>query len=183
MLFVMQENEEMHWYVMRTLGRFCETGVKQKLEDSGIRHYQVMKTVVRTLNGKKYMSIEPAIPNLLFVYGKKESIMPHTVVGNNFQFVYNRCSGKQADCLIVPTKAMEDFIRVAESNENSQIFMPDEIHLAKGQRIRMIGGALDGVEGFFVKRKGCRRKTLVVVLEGLFGVSAEVEPDMIEILN
>lgn len=168
---------------MRTLGRFCETGVKQKLEDCGIRYYQAMKLVVKTLNGKKCVSNEPVIPNLLFVYGSKENIMPHTVAGSNFQFVYNRCSGKQADCLIVPTKAMEDFIRVAESNENSQIFMPEEIQLSQGQRIRMIGGALNGVEGYFVKRKGCRRKTLVVVLDGLFGVSAEVTPDMIEILN
>ena len=168
---------------MRTLGRFCETGVKQRLEECGIRYYQAMKPVVRTLKGKKVISSEPIIPNLLFVYGSKECIMPHTVVGNNFQFVYNRCSGKQADCLIVPVKAMDDFIRVAESNGNTKIFMPEEIQLAKGQRIRMIGGALDGVEGYFVKRKGCRRKTLLVVLDGLFGISAEVEPDMIEILN
>lgn len=178
-----KEDQNKHWYVMRTLGRFCETGVKQKLDESGIRYYQAMKTVVKTLKGKKFISNEPIIPNLLFVYGSKESIMPHTVVGSNFQFVYNRCSGKQADCLIVPIKAMEDFIRVAESNENSQIFMPEEIQLVKGQRIRMIGGALDGVEGYFVKRKGSRRKILVVVLDGLFGISAEVEPDMVELIN
>ncbi len=173
----------MHWYVMRTLGRFCEMGVKQKLDECGIRYYQAMKTVIKTLKGKKCIASEPIIPNLLFVYGDKESIMPHTQAGSNFQFVYNRCSGKQADCLIVSTKAMEDFIRVVETGDNSRIFMPEEIQLTQGQRIRMIGGALDGVEGYFVKTKGCRRKTLVVVLEGLFGVSAEVKPDMIEILN
>jgi hypothetical protein len=178
-----KENENMHWYVMRTLGRFCEIGIKQKLADCGIRYYQAERTVVKTLNGKTFVSNEPVIPNLLFVYGSKEAIMPHTVVGNNFQFVYNRCSGKQADCLVVPTKAMEDFIRVAESEGNTQIFMSEEIQLAKGQRIRMIGGALDGVEGYFVRRKGCRRRTLVIVLDGLFGISAEVEPEMIEILN
>ncbi len=182
-LLMEKENENMHWYVMRTLGRFCEMGVKQKLDDCGIRYYQAMKPVVKTLKGKKFITNEPVIPNLLFVYGCKESIMPHTAVGNNFQFVYNRCSGKQADCLIVPVKAMEDFIRVAESNENSRIFMPGEIQLTKGQRIRMIGGVLDGVEGYFVKQKGCRRKTLVVMLDGFFGISAEVEPDMIELIN
>ncbi len=180
---MVHDSDEMHWYVMRTLGRFCETGVKQKLEESGVRYYQAMRTVVKTLKGKKCISKEPVVPNLLFVYGRKENIMPHTVAGSNFQFIYNRCSGKQADCLIVPTKAMEDFIRVVESNDNSQIFMPEEIQLNQGQRIRMIGGPLDGVEGLFVKRKGCRRKTLVVVLDGLLGVSAEVTPDMIEILN
>lgn len=178
-----ESDENKHWYVMRTLGRFCETGVKQKLESCGIRYYQVMRTVVKTQRGKKCISSEPVIPNLLFVYGSKESIEPHTVVGSNFQFIYNRCSGKQSDCLVVPTKAMEDFIRIAETSESSSVFMPDEIQLAEGQRIRMIGGALDGVEGYFVKRKRSRRKTLVVVLDGLFGISAEVEPDMIEILN
>lgn len=183
MSLMMQDSENKNWYVMRTLGRFCETVVKQKLEDSGLRYYQAMKTVVKTLKGKKFISNEPVIPNLLFVYGDKEMITPHTTVGSKFQFVYNRCSGKQADCLIVPTKAMEDFIRVAESNINSQIFTPEEIQLTQGQRIRMIGGTLDGVEGYFVKRKGCRRKTLVVMLDGLLGVSAEVEPDMIELLN
>lgn len=177
------EDENKHWYVMRTLGRFCETVVKQKLDDSGIRYYQAMKAVVKTLRGKKCILKEPVIPNLLFVYGSKEKILPHTVIGSNFQFVYNRCSGKQADCLIVPEKAMEDFIRIAESNEKTQIFMPEEIQLLKGQRIRMIGGVMDGIEGYFVKKKGCRRKTIVVVLDGLFGISAEVEPDMVELIN
>ena len=68
-------DENKHWYVMRTLGRFCETGVKQRLEECGIRYYQAMKPVVRTLKGKKVISSEPIIPNLLFVYGSKESIM------------------------------------------------------------------------------------------------------------
>lgn len=178
-----QANENKQWYVMRTLGRFCENGIKRKLDECGVRYYQVMKPVVKTQNGKKIISEEPVIPNLLFVYGIKDDITLLTVAGSHFQFVYNRCSGKQADCLIVPTKAMEDFIRVAESNEKSQIYMPEEIQLIQGQRIRMIGGALDGVEGFFVRKKGSRRKTLVVVLEGLLSVSAEVEPDMIEILD
>ncbi len=174
----------MHWYVMRTLGRFCEAGIKQKLESCGIRYYQVMKTVVKTVKGKKCFASEPVIPNLLFVFGEKEQILPHTTIGSNFQFVYNRCSGKQADCLVVPTKAMDDFIRITRNEETkSQVFIPEEVLLSKGQKIRIIGGALNGVEGNFVKMKGSRSKKLVVVIEGLFGVSAEVEPDMIEILD
>ena len=47
-----KENENMHWYVMRTLGRFCEIGIKQKLADCGIRYYQAERTVVKTLKWK-----------------------------------------------------------------------------------------------------------------------------------
>lgn len=180
----MQEVNDKHWYVMRTLGRFCEAGVKQKLEECNIRYYQAMRPVVKIVRGKSNVVEEPVIPNLLFVYGEKDEIIPLTAMGSNFQFVYNRCSGKPSDCLIVPTKAMNDFIRVTQSEGmNTHIFMPEEVALTKGQKIRIIGGALNGVEGDFVKMKGSRCKKLVVVIDGLFGVSAEVEPDMIEILN
>ncbi len=70
-----KEDENKHWYVMRTLGRFCETGVKQKLDESGIRYYQAMKTVVKTLRGKKCISAEPVIPNLLFENLSEETLL------------------------------------------------------------------------------------------------------------
>lgn len=179
------EKSECRWYAMRTLGRLCEVAVKQRLYADGIRYFQPMHTVVKTLKGKKTKVEEPIVANLIFVYGEKERIIPHTAIGTNFQFIYNKCSGKSADCLVVPTKKMEDFIRIVESRgENVNVFNPEEVPLTNGQKIRVIGGPLDGVEGVFVKMKGVRNRRLVVILEGWsIGTSAEVSPDMIEVLK
>ncbi len=179
------ENTACQWYAMRTLGRLCEVAVKKRLEEDNIRYFQAMHTVVKVVKGKKTKIEEPIISNLIFVYGEKERIVPHTAIGTNFQFIFNKCSGKAGDCLVVPTKKMEDFIRIVESRgENVNVFNPEDVQLTNGQKIRVIGGPFDGVDGVFVKMKGKRNRRLVVVLDGwALGVSAEVEPDMVEILK
>ena len=61
---------------------------------------------------------------------------------------------------------------------------PDEINIAKGTPVRIIGGTFDGVEGIFVKVKGVRSKRVVVLIDGVTAVAtAEIQPEYIEVVS
>ena len=45
------------------------------------------------------------------------------------------------------------------------------------------GGKFDNVKGMFVRVQGKRNRRVVVLLEGVMAVSAEVHPDLIEVLS
>ena len=55
--------------------------------------------------------------------------------------------------------------------------------MRKGTRVCIHGGKLDGVKGMFMRVKGKRNRRVVVMLEGIMGISAEVHPDLIEVIS
>lgn len=67
---------------------------------------------------------------------------------------------------------------------NSGIYYkPEEIDIRKGTHICIYGGKFNGVKGVFMRVKGKRRRRVVVMLEGIMGISVEVHPDLIEVIN
>ena len=50
-------------------------------------------------------------------------------------------------------------------------------------RVCIHGGKFDKVKGMFVRVQGKRNRRVVVLLEGVMAVSAEVHPDLIEVLS
>jgi len=180
-----EELDETRWFVMRTVASNSHKTIRVRLEAEKIEFFQPCRSVARRLGGRSVRVMEPYIPNLFFVHSSYHSICPLTEDGSHFQFYYNRCSGIQSDCLVVEDKQMEDFIRVSSCLEaDPRFFFPEEgSTLSKGQRVRIIGGPLDGVEGVFERVEGSRSKRLVIVIESLMGVSAKVGHDMIELLQ
>lgn len=179
------EELDTKWYVMRTLASNSYKTVRAHLEAEKIDFFQPCRCVVRKFAGRSTKVMEPYVPNLFFVHSSYQRLHPFTEEGSRFQFYFNRCSGIQADCLVVKDKQMEDFIRVSSClDADPRFFYPDEGNsLSKGQKVRIISGPLDGVEGVFERVEGSKRKRLVIVIESLMGVSARVESDMIELLK
>lgn len=62
-------------------------------------------------------------------------------------------------------------------------YKPEEIDIRKGTHICIYGGKFNGVKGVFMRVKGKRRRRVVVMLEGIMGISVEVHPDLIEVIN
>ena len=87
--------------------------------------------------------------------------------------------------IIVPDIQMQQFISVSRLHNERLIYLtPEEINLAKGTRVRVLGGPFDGVEGVFVKVRGCRSKRVVILMQGILAVVvAEVKPDLIEVIG
>lgn len=80
---------------------------------------------------------------------------------------------------------MEQFIRVSRTGDDGLVYLkPEEINLGKGTRVRILGGAFDGVEGLFLKVKGRRSRRVVVLVDHVSAVAvSEVSPDLIEVLD
>lgn len=86
--------------------------------------------------------------------------------------------------VVVSDRDMENFIRITEQTERAvTYFRPDELSLEKGDRIRIHGGAFDGVEGVLVKVKGKREKQLVVSIPDLAVAAVSVKPDVVEVVS
>ncbi len=171
----------MQWYVMRAYK--CEGKAEEALKShAGIEHFIPKHYVVRIYHGVKSKRLVPVIPSLIFVHASKDDILEFKKRHNFLQFVMWKATPPQY--LVVPDKQMEDFIKVATSNEDTlAFFKPEEIDIKKGARVRIHGGQFDGVTGTFMQVKGKRNRRVVVMLEGIMAVAAEVHPDLVEVIK
>lgn len=82
--------------------------------------------------------------------------------------------------MTVPEKQMQSFIAVAGDEEQQAIYLdPASVDLSKGDKVRIIGGQLAGVEGTFMKIKGGNR--VVVKIDFVAAVAtAEIPPQLVE---
>ena len=172
------------WYVLRAVFR-SELKVRDALRRAGFRCYVPMCYRVESSHGHKLRRLVPAITELVFVYGNDEQI------GEAKQKIRETCYwltrpviGKaRREKIRVNDRDMDHFIRVTEYSEREvTYFRPDEISLAKGDRIRIYGGPFDGVEGVLMKVKGKREKQLVVSIPDLAVAAVSVKPDVVEVI-
>ena len=136
-------------------------------------------------NGKKYRVWQPAVSNLVFVRATRPVLQEAKRYIPFLQY-HTRPEGGRNIPITVPDEQMNSFIKVCRSNEEKLIYLTgSEIsRLEKGVRVRILGGIFDGVEGAFVRVKGCRKKRIVVQVQGLVGVLlAEVDTNVIEVLD
>lgn len=175
------EEDVVRWYVLRFLYR-NQPKVRIHLKNDGIETFSPMKWVKRIENGKHTLKYDYAIWDLLFVHSSQKIINLYVNRYKNLQYKF-QSGGKQHNPMIVPDKQMTDFIKAVESSKKPLYFTPNEIKLSKGERIRLIGGTLNGYEGIFLKVNGSRQKRLIVELPGTLCAAIEVETEYIEILR
>lgn len=105
--------------------------------------------------------------------------------------LYRRMGRDDALCkvrdrlLVVPDAEMDMFIRAIGAYEGDvPALLPEEADLEKGDRVRIIGGQFDGIEGILVTRQGKDGgRVLVKVSEVLCVPTLEIEPECIEVLE
>ena len=80
---------------------------------------------------------------------------------------------------------MDDFRSACDiAGDEVRFFLPEELELEKGTRVRIHGGPFEGREGVLLRVKGKRSKSLVVSIEGFISaVVADVSPEFIEKLS
>lgn len=173
------------WFVLRASLRH-ELAVRDALRQQGLRCYVPLRYHVETQRGHKVRRLVPAISGLVFVYGQMENIAACKQQLRETAYWLTRpvIGTERRERVVVPDKAMDDFIRVTEHAESAvTYFRPDEVSLAKGDRIRIHGGVFDGVEGVLLKVKGRRSRQLVVTIPDLAVAAVSIEPDVVELVN
>jgi len=144
--------ETKNWYAARTTyGR--EVGVRDRLASKGVEHFIPTE---RRRNYRGQMREHAIINNLVFIRAtKQEACQLRTVYGLPLNYLFDYASHSM---MTVPDKQMDDFRRVLEAGieEGGLVDQP----LALGERVRVVKGALKGVEGCVLELQG---KLYVVV--------------------
>ena len=156
--------------------------MRDGLRRKGFRCYVPMTYKVSEVKGHKVRQLVPAVSELVFVHGSAEDIQNYKIHSKETIYWLTTPLGERREKIIVPDKAMQDFIRVTQQNELSVVyFRPDEVPLAQGDHILIHGGPFDGVEGVLLKVKGKREKQLLVSIPNLVAAAVSIRPDMVEL--
>lgn len=178
----MRENEgEQQWFSVGCLSPQRELKVRDDARQHGLEAFVPLQYKVKTVRGQKQRALVPAIAGLIFVKGTLDEVKDYLSHSPLQVYIRKSTFSNKEDYLIVPTKAMEDFIAVTEHHEEHvTYFRPEEISLQAGDQIRIKGGVYDGREGVIMRIKGKRNKQLVVQIPGMIVAAVEIAPEMVE---
>jgi transcription antitermination factor NusG len=78
----------------------------------------------------------------------------------------------------VPERQMQNFIAIAGTEDERVMYLnPDEIDLSKGDKVRVLAGPFEGVEGVFMRVvNGKREKRVVVKIAGVVAIATASLP-------
>ena len=171
------QEEEKLWYPLRvTYNR--ELKVKEDLDARGVTNFVPMQYRKEERNGVMVKRLVPSIHNLIFVqFTPSEMIEYKRTTALPIRYIMNPTTHRP---LIVPNREMDNFIKVAGTYDEKLIYLnPDPGDFTRGERVRVIGGPVEGAEGIFVRVKGDRR--VLINIQGIVAVATTyVHPSMIE---
>lgn len=163
------------WFVSRTRAR-QEKKIKFRLEELGVETFIPLRTEYHVYrNGRRKKVDVPLLPNLMFVrVDPEERFALLSRMGNLWmQYVIDRFTHSS---MIVPDKQLYDFIKLVESRDRSLETESPDLH--KGDRVRVVEGELQGIEGECMELRG--KKRVVLRLESLLAVSVEIPLQYLE---
>lgn len=176
-------DDTLYWFAMSAPYR-KEMEAKQLLDSKGVENFLPLQNKIFTNSrGIKVRKLVPVISNLFFVHSTRREIQDIKSRVPFLQYRTRPVNGRNVP-IIVPDRQMQQFITVCETRNEKLIYLsPQEIDIAKGTPVRVIGGAFDGVEGLFIKVRGARAKRVVVQIDGVAVATAEIEPQFIEVID
>jgi transcription antitermination factor NusG len=147
-----------HWYVAKVKYQ-TEKKIKNYLEAKGIQHYI------------PFQEEKPVLPCLVFIctdYERALSLPAES--GYTISYIYDTETKKLQ---VIPDKQMKDFMFLHDFSDKT-IVLPNPENLRGGEKVRVIKGDFEGIEGELYRIKGHKR--VVVRLEGLVSLALEYLP-------
>lgn len=175
-------SEDASWFVLSVaFGR--ELLYKRLLQERcGIRCFVPERRVrMRNASGRFFYKRIVAVPNYIFALASKDRLdMLKADASRRFldlNFVRNKAADGRFVPAIVPACEMENFIAVAGNEEEHVLFLdPKEIDWCRGQRVRILGGPFEGVEGTFLRVSKKHERRVVVQVAGISAVATTALP-------
>lgn len=169
----------MRWYPLRVpYGR--ELKLKAFLDDLQVECFvPMMHTMVEKGDARRKVTL-PAIRNLCFVYASRQHIdeLRAQLLGRIVvHYIWDKGTREP---IVVPDKAMQDFIRISRTMDDDLVYLSDvSPRLREGQRVRVLAGPFQGVEGVVVRIR--KSKRVLVELPGMMAVATTyIRPELLE---
>lgn len=174
---------EIKWFVMRDLKRpNAKTPGYKQMAELGFEVYTPLQWKVCDKNGRRVRVQCPVIHDLLFIHGVKEEIENAIKNINTMQFRYQR--GAYLCPMVVPDREMEMFLKASGAASDIKFCTPDEITPAMlGREVKVVGGAIDGVQGKIIKIRGSKNRHILIELPGLVSAVVKIASDLIEFVD
>ena len=171
------------WFALRaTYSR--ELKVRDQLAERGVRTFvpMIWKRCPVKPGMTQTKKLVPAISSLCFVHWTKADIDAYIRSFGDVKPVNYYWDRTKNAPLVVPDKAMEDFITVSSSMDEELIYITDICpKLKEGQSVRVKEGPFKGIEGKVVRIKKSRR--ILVELPGMVAVATTyIAPNELEII-
>ena len=121
-------------------------------------------------DGKRKTVLVPAVSNLCFAYTTRDVIdrlRSGLLETLPFHYIWDKATSLP---IVVPDKAMDDFIKVSSSLEDDLVYLSEVSPLLRtGQKVRVIAGPFAGIEGKVVRIR--KSKRVMVELPGMLAVA------------
>lgn len=176
----MDHPEEAQWYVMRDLKRTnAKLPAYKFLMNKGIEVFVPMQWKIFVQQGQRMRLQVPFIQDLLFVLDTRSHLDPIVEIQPTLQYRWLRNTYREP--MTVPKAEMERFIQAVRTTDSPKYYLSEEITPQMyGKKIRIIGGNLNGFEGYLLTTRGSKVKRLLVELKGCLAAGVEVNPEFIE---
>lgn len=166
------EQNAIAWYVLRVTYQ-REIAASKLLNEMGIENFvPIVKTRIRNERGVSIgWKEDPLLHNYIFIHDSYDKILKIKQGKLDYlRFMMGKDdTGLKSVPQYVPDKQMADFIRVVKS-KGMKTLDPD-IDLRKGDRVRVMVGPFEGVEGVFIKMPNRHEKRVVIKIEGVAAVA------------
>jgi transcription antitermination factor NusG len=138
--------KEANWLVFYVIVRHEKT-VSRQLADRGVEHYLPLYDSARRWKDRKVVVSMPMFDG--YVFARCSPADRNRVLGIN---AVVRCLSSQGAPVVIPD---DEFARMRNlfETQNAQPYP----YLEAGKRVRLWGGALEGFEGRYIRRKGKHR--------------------------
>ena len=166
------EQNAIAWYVLRVTYQ-REIAASKLLNEMGVENFvPIVKTRIRNERGVSIgWKEDPLLHNYIFIHDSYDKILKIKQGKLDYlRFMMGKDdTGLKSVPQYVPDKQMADFIRVVKS-KGMKTLDPD-IDLRKGDRVRVMVGPFEGVEGVFIKMPNRHEKRVVIKIEGVAAVA------------
>ena len=166
------EKNAVAWYVFRVTYQRELTAAKQ-LEELGVEHF--IPTVRTKIRNEKGLAIgwktEPLIHNYIFIRDSYTNLLAVKQYKIDYlRFIMGKDDEGMANVpQYVPEKQMTDFMKVVRTMGSKPV--DPNIDLRKGDRVRVLTGPFEGVEGIYIKMPNRHEKRVVIKIEGIAAVA------------
>lgn len=176
------DSENTRWYVLSANYK-KELAVRDELRARGFEAYVPMQYALAQVQGRRERVLRPAAHGLVFARATIDQLRDYKHSSRNNPYVFFRMQrvGGRLVPLFVRDDDMDNFMRLTGIAEAKlTYFRPEELHLAKGERIRIMDGIFEGIEGVVQRLPHKRGDYLVVDLPGVSVVAARIKPGYVQ---
>jgi len=175
-----------NWFVLKMKVATSAVRMRELLTAAHIDFFLPMTKSVVKRGGKEETVEKPLLFSYIFVRTTEPEADAFCRTNHGITFLREHTpDGSIGPHLVVPDSQMDNFIRAVEQYTDDIPFVaPTPEMLAKGDRVRIIGGPFRGIEGILEARQGKDGGRVIVRIGDLVAVpTVEISPEFIEVLE